>query len=110
MADSVAIALDAMGGDLAPGMVIKGANIARQRFPQARFLIFGDEGRIKPLLKKTPHLAKVSSIHHTEVVVKSEDKPSAAARRTAARACVWPSTPCKAARPRASSRPAIPAR
>ena len=70
-----------MGGDLAPGMVIKGANIARQRFPQARFLIFGNEGRIKPLMKKLPHLAKVSSIHHTDIAVKSEDKPSAAARR-----------------------------
>ena len=70
-----------MGGDLAPGMVIKGANIARQRFPQARFLIFGNEGRIEPLLKKVPHLAKVSSIRHTDIVVKSEDKPSAAARR-----------------------------
>src|SRR5215468_5337306 len=71
-----------MGGDLAPGMVIKGANIARQRFPQARFLIFGNEGRIKPLMKKTPHLTKVSTIHHTEVVVKSEDAPAAAARRS----------------------------
>jgi glycerol-3-phosphate acyltransferase PlsX len=80
VADSVAIALDAMGGDLAPGMVIKGANIARQRFPQARFLIFGNESRIKPLMKKVPHLAKVSSIHHTEIVVKAEDKPAAALR------------------------------
>jgi glycerol-3-phosphate acyltransferase PlsX len=81
VADSVAIALDAMGGDLAPGMVIKGANIARQRFPQARFLIFGNESRIQPLMKKVPHLAKVSSIRHTEIAVKAEDKPSAAARR-----------------------------
>ena len=80
MTESVAIALDAMGGDLAPGMVIKGANIARQRFPQGRFLLFGNEGRIKPLMKKVPHLAKVSSIHHTEIAVKSEDKPAAAVR------------------------------
>jgi glycerol-3-phosphate acyltransferase PlsX len=79
--DSVAIALDAMGGDHAPGMVIKGANIARQRFPQVRFLLFGNEGRIKPLLRKLPHLTKVSSIHHAELEVTAEDKPAVALRR-----------------------------
>ena len=81
MTGSVAIALDAMGGDHAPGMVIKGANIARQRFPQVRFLLFGNETRIKPLLRKLPHLAKVSSIHHTELVVAADDKLAVALRR-----------------------------
>jgi glycerol-3-phosphate acyltransferase PlsX len=79
--DSVAIALDAMGGDNAPGMVIKGANIARQRFPQARFLLFGNEERIRPLLRRLPQLTKVSSIHHTDLEVTAEEKPGAALRR-----------------------------
>ncbi len=70
-----------MGGDNAPGMVVKGANIARQRFPRARFLFFGDEGRIKGHLRKLPHLAKASSIHHTEIEVTADDKPSIAVRR-----------------------------
>ena len=70
-----------MGGDHAPGMVIKGANIARQRFPQARFLFFGDESRIKPILDKLPHLVRVSSIHHTDQAIKAEDKPSTALKR-----------------------------
>jgi glycerol-3-phosphate acyltransferase PlsX len=35
------IALDAMGGDAAPEIVVAGAAIARERFPDARFLIFG---------------------------------------------------------------------
>ncbi|MGE0119651.1 MAG: phosphate acyltransferase PlsX [Dongiaceae bacterium] len=81
MTDRVAIALDAMGGDHAPGMVIKGANIARQRFPRAHFLFFGDENRIKPVLRKLPQLAKASSLHHTDLVVTAEDKPSIAVRR-----------------------------
>jgi glycerol-3-phosphate acyltransferase PlsX len=34
---SLAISLDAMGGDNAPEMVIRGADIARQRFPDAHF-------------------------------------------------------------------------
>ena len=70
-----------MGGDHAPGMVIKGANIARQRFPRAHFLFFGDENRIKPVLRKLPQLAKASSLHHTDLVVTAEDKPSIAVRR-----------------------------
>jgi glycerol-3-phosphate acyltransferase PlsX len=78
--DSVAIALDAMGGDHAPGMVIKGANIARQRFPQARFLFFGNESRIKPFLDKLPQLGKVSAVHHSDQEIKSDDKPSVALR------------------------------
>jgi glycerol-3-phosphate acyltransferase PlsX len=62
-------------------MVIKGANIARQRFPQARFLLFGNEERIRPLLRKLPHLAKVSTVHHAELEVAAEDKPAVALRR-----------------------------
>ena len=80
MSDSVTIALDAMGGDHAPGMVVKGANIARQRFPKAHFLFFGDEARIRPLLEKKPKLNKVSAIRHADHAIKSEDKPSAALR------------------------------
>jgi glycerol-3-phosphate acyltransferase PlsX len=75
-----AIALDAMGGDHAPDMVVKGANIARQRFPEVHFLFFGDEKRLKPLVDKYRALAKVSTIRHTDQVVKGEDKPSTALR------------------------------
>src|SRR5215470_1361269 len=74
------IALDAMGGDRAPEMVVKGANIARQRFPQVQFLFFGDEKRVKPLVDKYRALAKVSTIQHTDQMVKGEDKPSTALR------------------------------
>jgi len=69
-----------MGGDHAPDMVIKGAALARVRFPDARFLFFGDQARVKPLLAKLPLLAKVSSVHHAEQEVKAEDKPSTALR------------------------------
>ena len=80
MADTVAIALDAMGGDRAPEMVVSGANVARERFPQARFHFYGDENRIGPLLGNLANLAKVSHVHHTERQIKAEDKPSTAVR------------------------------
>ena len=74
------IALDAMGGDRAPEVVIKGANIARDRHPEVDFLLFGDEGRIQPLLRGMEKLRRVCTVHHTEVAVSGEDKPSSALR------------------------------
>ena len=80
MSAGLAISLDAMGGDHAPDMVVRGADIARQRFPQVRFLFFGDEARLKPMLKEFPALAATSEIHHADTVIKMEDKPSQALR------------------------------
>jgi glycerol-3-phosphate acyltransferase PlsX len=75
------IALDVMGGDHAPDIVIKGANIARERFPNVDFLLFGAEPRIRQQLDQQPKLSKVSSIHHTDVVVSNDAKPSVALRQ-----------------------------
>jgi len=77
---SICVALDAMGGDRAPEMVVKGANIARQRFPSVKYLLFGDERRLKPLLDRYSALRKTSEIRHTDKVVAGEDKPSTALR------------------------------
>jgi len=74
------IALDAMGGDAAPGMVVHGANIARERFPQVRFLMFGREPEITPILDQLSDLKAVTTIIHTDDVVSSDDKPSVALR------------------------------
>jgi glycerol-3-phosphate acyltransferase PlsX len=77
---NLAISLDAMGGDNAPEMVIRGADIARQRFPNVHFLFFGDEKRIAPMIDKLPALKAVSTIRHAETEVKMDDKPSQALR------------------------------
>src|SRR5438132_11711309 len=69
-----------MGGDHAPGVVLKGADIALTRYPAARFLLFGDEARVAPLLAKLPRLAKASTLHHTDEVVADDTKPSQALR------------------------------
>jgi len=74
------IALDVMGGDRAPDSVLKGANIARERFPDTDYLLFGIEPRIKVLLDKLPRLRKVATIHHTDEVVSNDAKPSVALR------------------------------
>ncbi len=74
------VALDAMGGDHAPGMVIAGADIARQRYPNVRYLFFGDEQKIQPLLEKHKALAAISVVRHTEEFVDNNAKPSIALR------------------------------
>ena len=75
------IALDAMGGDRAPDMVVGGAEMARVRYPDARFLLFGDEQRLGPLLARHEGLAKVSELRHTDQMVGSHDKPSQVLRK-----------------------------
>ncbi|MHA1600795.1 MAG: phosphate acyltransferase PlsX [Alphaproteobacteria bacterium] len=80
MSDQLTIALDAMGGDAAPRMVISGANIARRRHPQVQYLLFGREVEVEPLLAKMPRLKAVTTLVHTDDVVGAEDKPSVALR------------------------------
>jgi glycerol-3-phosphate acyltransferase PlsX len=76
----VTIALDAMGGDDAPAMVLRGADIALERHPDTRFLLFGNERQIAPLLAKLPRLAAAASVHHTDEAVLDDAKPSQALR------------------------------
>ncbi len=55
--------------------------MALERFPQSRFLLFGDERQITPLLASAPRLRERCEIIHTDEMVGPEDKPSHAIRR-----------------------------
>lgn len=81
MTDSPVIALDAMGGDRAPEIVVAGASLARVRHPESRFIFFGDEARVKPLLEQDPDLRKASELRHTSDVITADMKPSLALRQ-----------------------------
>jgi phosphate acyltransferase len=76
----ITIALDAMGGDAAPGIVLKGADIAGRRYPGVDYLLFGAEEMIRPLLAKLPTLSDRTTLIHTNEVVADDTKPSAALR------------------------------
>src|SRR5436190_19817030 len=80
VSDGITIALDAMGGDRAPAMVLKGADIALERHPDARFLLFGNEAQIMPLLAKLPLLTQAATLFHTGEVVLGDARPSLALR------------------------------
>lgn len=80
-AGKIILALDGMGGDHAPDVVVNGADIARERYPGTSFLLFGDAARLKPLVDKRKGLAQVLEIVPSEDAVLAEDKPSFALRR-----------------------------
>ena len=80
MSDRLTIALDAMGGDAAPRVVVSGANIARRRYPQVEFLMFGREIEIAPLLDRMKRLKAVTTFVHTDDVIGADDKLSVALR------------------------------
>lgn len=80
MASKLTISLDGMGGDKAPNIVIEGAAIARERQPNAYFIIFGDEAVIRPLLSKFPTLSDCVEIRHTDQAISNDAKPSQALR------------------------------
>ncbi len=80
MSQEIRIALDAMGGDRAPAIVLQGADLALTRAPGLRFLIFGAENAIGPLLERLPDLAAVATVHHTSEIISADSKPSLALR------------------------------
>ncbi len=89
MPQKVRIALDAMGGDYGPPVVVAGAAISLDRHPDTEFLLVGDRRAIEPLLASRPALAAASRIVHTDVAVKMDDKPSQALRHGRWKSSMW---------------------
>ncbi|KZE35893.1 phosphate acyltransferase PlsX [Chelatococcus daeguensis] len=89
MSRPVTIALDAMGGDQGAAVVIPGAAIALERRPDLRFVIYGNEAVVQPLLDAQPALKAVSELHHTDVAVRMDDKPSQALRAGRYKSSMW---------------------
>jgi glycerol-3-phosphate acyltransferase PlsX len=65
-----------MGGDDAPRIVLAGANIARRRHPELRFLLHGDSDRMQPILDRQRGLSGFVEMVHTDEMVQPDDKPS----------------------------------
>jgi glycerol-3-phosphate acyltransferase PlsX len=89
MPDKVRIALDAMGGDHGPAVVIPGAALAQARNPDTEFIFFGTAPAIEAALAAHPQLMAVSRVVHTDVAVKMDDKPSQALRQGRWKSSMW---------------------
>ncbi|HEY8602761.1 phosphate acyltransferase PlsX [Tsuneonella suprasediminis] len=75
------IAVDAMGGDEGVRVMVSGAALARRQHDQFKFLLVGDETRIKAALDAHPNMRGASEILHCEDVVGGDEKPTQALRR-----------------------------
>lgn len=73
------LALDAMGGDNAPTVVVEGADRAIDACEGLELIFIGDKARIAPLLAKTRNLKSAEILHTTEIVA-AVAKPSQALR------------------------------
>jgi glycerol-3-phosphate acyltransferase PlsX len=76
MPKPVRISLDAMGGDHGPSVVVPGAALALERHPDIRFLMFGNEAIVAPLLNALPKLKEATELRHTEIAIAMDEKPS----------------------------------
>ena len=94
MSHTVRIALDAMGGDHGPAVVVAGADLALARHPDSEFLFFGNTSVVAPLIAARPALKAVSRLVHTEIAVRMEDKPSQALRYGRRKSSMWLAIEC----------------
>ena len=71
------IAVDAMGGDNAPQVIIEGVEQARDLYPDLEFDLYGDLEKVKPLIKNNDRLNVIAT---TEEITMGEE-PVRAIRR-----------------------------
>lgn len=76
----ISIAVDGMGGDTGPEVVVRGLSLLHKRRPDVRFLLFGDLPKLRALITRCPDLAEVTDLIHSEEVVAVDTKPSYAVR------------------------------
>ncbi|QGZ33124.1 phosphate acyltransferase PlsX [Stappia indica] len=89
MAQTVRISLDAMGGDRGAEVVVPGAALALERRPDISFSIYGNSDIVAPLLQAHPRLREASTLHHCEVSVAMDAKPSQALRQGRWKSSMW---------------------
>jgi glycerol-3-phosphate acyltransferase PlsX len=89
MTKRIRIALDAMGGDIGPGIVVPGADLALERHPDVQFLLYGAEAAVKPLIAQYPKLAARSEFRQADVSISMDAKPSQALRQGRGKSSMW---------------------
>ena len=89
MPHKVRIALDAMGGDFGPAVVVAGAEVSLERHPSVEFLLFGNRAAVEPFVAARPRLNAVSRLFHTDVAIAMDAKPSQALRQGRWKSSMW---------------------
>jgi glycerol-3-phosphate acyltransferase PlsX len=80
VSETFTLAVDAMGGDRAPDMVVAGLSLAAERHPSARFLLVGDESKLDKLLRRHKRAAQICTVRHAPDAIAGDLKPTTALR------------------------------
>ncbi len=78
---SQTVAVDAMGGDHAPGVIVEGVAEAARLHVSTTFLLFGDVREIGPLIAAYPRLADRMQVRPTEGSIPVDERPSNSLRK-----------------------------
>jgi phosphate acyltransferase len=89
MNEQIVLAIDAMGGDLGPEMVVPALDLIFARHAYARILLTGDASRIRPLLARSRVDNGKVDVQHCDVAIGMHDKPSQALRRGRKTSSMW---------------------
>ena len=89
MPQKVRIALDAMGGDFGPSVIVPGAALALSKHPDTEFLLVGDCNAINAQLANHPGLKTASRVIHADIAISMDEKPSQALRRGRKSSSMW---------------------
>ncbi|PPR59743.1 MAG: Phosphate acyltransferase [Alphaproteobacteria bacterium MarineAlpha3_Bin7] len=80
MSDHITVAVDGMGGDSAPEVVIGGIETTCRADSKVKFLLFGNKEKIGPLLSRSHYAQELCELIHTDEEVTNDDKPTFALR------------------------------
>jgi glycerol-3-phosphate acyltransferase PlsX len=83
------MAVDAMGGDIGPEMVVPALDLMAARHPDWKFLIFGNSAQIEQLLPRLKVARSATEVRHAEIAIGMDDKPSQALRRGRGKSSMW---------------------
>ncbi|MGB1361542.1 MAG: phosphate acyltransferase, partial [Alphaproteobacteria bacterium] len=72
----ITVSLDAMGGDNAPEIVIEGASMFLKKNKNIKYVIYGDENKVKPLIEKYSNLKNKVELIHTDKFISPDEKPA----------------------------------
>ena len=89
MGQAIRIALDAMGGDNGPAIVLDGAAQVAAKRADVSFEIYGDKAVVEPLLAGHSGLNGRAKLHHSDVSIRMDEKPSQAIRSGRRVSSMW---------------------
>lgn len=83
------ISIDVMGGDFGPEVTLAGADLELKRRPDLRYLLYGDQKVVLPVLERYPAVKAASTFNHSEITVAMDAKPSVALRQGRWKSSMW---------------------